>query len=96
MNGHQSRKIYSKQQTQSKEKLVQGKHLEKQQANGMQKKPVRGHRSSSLSQKLRCKPETVGLNVNVEALASLFTSPTANKRERKWKHEGNTEEKNCK
>lgn len=30
--------------------------------------------SNSLSQKRRRKPETVGLNINVEALASLFTS----------------------
>lgn len=49
--------------------MFKGNILEKQQANGMQKKPVRGHWSGSLSQKLRCKPETVGLNVNVEALA---------------------------
>lgn len=41
--------------------------------------------SNSLSQKLSRKLETVGLNVNVEALANLFTSPTANKMEQKRK-----------
>lgn len=60
---------------------------------------TRGFNWSNSLQKLRRKPETVGLNVNVEALASLFKSPTANKREQwdmKWNHEGNTGEKNCK
>lgn len=52
--------------------------------------------SKSLSQKLRHKPETVGLNANVEALASLFTNPTATNREQEWKHEGNSGEKTCK
>lgn len=52
---------------------------------GLQKKTHGFEWSDSLSQKLRREPESARLDVNVEALTSISTSPTANKREQKRK-----------